>query len=235
MSQSSPRRVRWPRTIGTGLALGALAFLLLPELVARAQGTHPVSGRRIAPVMSHFGADWLDRAERDAEEHPRRAIQALQVKPGHVVADVGAGTGYYTVLLAKRVTPGGRVYATDIQPEMLDLLRGRLARERLANVELVLGGEDDPRLPSRCCDLILMVDVYHELAQPQAMMRRLREALKPGGRLALIEFRKESPWVPIREEHKMSVAEARAELAADGYRLDEVIDVLPWQHILVFR
>ncbi len=234
MAQSARRRVRWGRAVGTGLVLGALAFVFLPELVARAQGTHPVTGRRIAPVMSHVGADWLDRPERDDDENPRRAVHALGIRPGQVVADVGAGTGYYTSLLARKVAPGGRVLATDIQSEMLDRLRARLARERLSNVELILGTEDDPRLPPGCCDVILMVDVYHELARPQAMMRRLREALKPDGRLVLVEFRKESAWVPIREEHKMSVAEARAELAADGYRLAEVIDVLPWQHILVF-
>jgi ubiquinone/menaquinone biosynthesis C-methylase UbiE len=151
------------------------------------------------------------------------------------VADVGAGSGYYTVRLAKQVGPIGRVFATDIQPEMLSILRKRLSRERLDNVELVQATEVDPRLPAGQLDLILMVDVYHELARPQEVLRNLRTALKPDGRLVLIEYRKESAWVPIREEHKMSVKEARMELEAEGYRFDRVIDVLPWQHILVFR
>lgn len=216
-------------------ALAVVLLLLSAGSAVDAQGTHPVSGRRIAGVMGYEGADWLDRPEREWEEQPTRAIKALDVKPGDVVADVGAGSGYYTVRLAKAVGETGRVLATDIQPEMLELLRRRVTRERLGNVELVLGAEDDPRLPPAALDLILMVDVYHELARPQAVLRKLRTALKPDGRLVLIEFRKESPWVPIREEHKMSVAEARLELESEEYRFDRVIDVLPWQHILVFR
>ena len=204
-------------------------------LTLDAQGVHPVSGRRIAAVMSYEGADWLDRPEREAEERPSEAVEALDIGPGQVVADVGAGSGYYTVRLAEAVGPDGRVFATDIQPQMRALLRDRSARARLDNVELVLGTADDPRLPADTLDLVLMVDVYHELARPQSMLQKLRRALKPVGRLVLVEYRKESRWVPIREEHKMSVAEARMELEAEGYRFDRVIDVLPWQHILVFR
>ena len=126
------------------------------------------------------------------------------------------------------------MYATDIQPEMLELIKRKVARDQLSNVEVILGSEDDPRLPAGALDLVLMVDVYHELARPQAMLRALKRGLRPGGRLVLIEFRKESGDVPIREEHKMSVAEARAELEAEGYKFDNVIDVLPWQHILRF-
>jgi ubiquinone/menaquinone biosynthesis C-methylase UbiE len=197
-------------------------------------GVHPVSGRRIADVMSHRGADWLDRPERVQEEQPHRAVAALALRPGDVVADVGAGTGYYTVRLARAVAPGGQVYATDIQPEMIARLERRLRHERVTGVTPVLATADDPKLPAGTFDLILMVDVYHELAEPQLMLRRLRTALKPGGRLVLVEFRKEDPRVPIRPEHKMSVAEAKLELEAEGYRLQRVIDVLPWQHILVF-
>ena len=202
---------------------------------AALEDRHPVSGRVIAPVMGYEGADWLDRPEREFEEQPSKAVKALGIKPGQVVADVGAGSGYYTVRLAKQVGPNGRVYATDIQPEMIVFLQRRLERERIENVELVQATETNPRLPEGRFDLILMVDVYHELSQPQEVLRRLRPALKPDGRLVLIEFRKESEWVPIREEHKMSVKEARMELEAEGYRFDRVIDVLPWQHILVFR
>ncbi len=221
-----PRRALW---IGFALALVTWASAL-----AHAQGVHPVSGRVIAPVMSHVGAEWLDRWEREQEERPSRAIAALGLRQGAVVADVGAGSGYYTERLAKQVGPAGKVYATDIQPEMLRLVERRVRRAKLTNVETVLGTEDDPRLPRAALDLVLMVDVYHELQRPQQMLRRLKDTLAPGGRLVLIEFRKEDRTVPIREEHKMSVAEAKLEVEAEGYRLDRVIDVLPWQHILVF-
>jgi ubiquinone/menaquinone biosynthesis C-methylase UbiE len=185
--------------------------------------------------MGHEGASWLDRSERESEEAPSKAIVALQIREGQVVADVGAGSGYYSVRLARAVGENGRVYATDIQPEMLALLKSKIAAERLSNVEPVLGTEADPKLPAASVDLVLMVDVYHELARPQEMLRALKRALRPDARLVLIEFRKESAWVPIREEHKMSVREARLELEAEGYRFDRNIDVLPWQHILVFR
>jgi SAM-dependent methyltransferase len=215
------------------------AVLLAAIALAVQLSASPLPGeqrhRVIAQVMGYEGAEWLERPEREDEEQPSKAIRALGIKPGQVVADVGAGSGYYTVRLAKQVGPIGRVFATDIQPEMLSLLRKRLSRERLDNVELVQATEVDPRLPAGQLDLILMVDVYHELSRPQEVLRNLRTALKPDGRLVLIEFRKESSWVPIREEHKMSVEEARMELEAEGYRFDRVIDVLPWQHILVFR
>jgi ubiquinone/menaquinone biosynthesis C-methylase UbiE len=211
-----------------------MAVAALWVTLAASGNVHPVSGRLIAPVMSHVGAEWLDRWEREQEERPSRAVAALGLRPGDVVADVGAGSGYYTERLAKQVGPSGRVYATDIQPEMLAMIERRVEKARLSNVELVLGTEDDPRLPRGVLDLVLMVDVYHELQRPQQMLRRLKPTLAPGGRLVLVEFRKEDPRVPIRQEHKMSVAEATLELEAEGFRLDRVIDVLPWQHILVF-
>ena len=181
------------------------------------------------------GAGWLERPEREAEEEPARAIEALDIKPGMTVADIGAGSGYYTVRLARKVGADGKVYATDIQVGMLSIIQRRAAMEKLTNIVPVLGAADDPKLPPGSVDLALMVDVYHELAAPQAFVRRLREALKPDGRLVLIEFRKEDPRVPIKEEHKMSVAEVRQELSADGYAIDRVIDVLPWQHIIVLK
>ena len=149
------------------------------------------------------------------------------------MADIGAGSGYYTVRLARAVGPAGRVFATDIQPAMLDLLRANVARARLENVTSVLGAPDDPKLPPASIDLAIMVDVYHELAAPQAFLRRLRPALKKDGRLVLLEFRKEDPRVPILEVHKMSVREVRQELEAEGFRLSAVLNDLPWQHILV--
>jgi len=213
--------------------LVALLFLAAAVDVV-AQGTHPITGRQIASVMSHTGAEWLDRAEREREEAPDRALDAIGVSTGQTVADVGAGSGYFSVRLARRVGPSGRVFAVDIQPEMIALIDARIAREHLTNVRTVLGGEDDPHLPDRAVDLVLMVDVYHELQRPQAMLQRIRQALSPSGRLVLLEYRKEDPTVPIRPEHKMSVADAKAELEAEGYTLDRVIDVLPRQHILVF-
>lgn len=185
--------------------------------------------------MGHEAASWLDRPEREAEEAPTKAIAALEIREGQVVADVGAGSGYYSVRLARAVGENGRVYATDIQAEMLAIIKSKIASERLSNVELVLGTDTDPKLPAAAIDLVLMVDVYHELARPQELVRALKRALRPDGRLVLIEFRKESPWVPIREEHKMSVRDARLELEAEGYRFEQNIDVLPWQHVLVFR
>jgi SAM-dependent methyltransferase len=211
------------------------ASLLVVALAQSGPQTHPVSGRRIASVMGAAGAAWLDRPERESEEAPSKAIAALGLEPGQVVADVGAGSGYYATRLARAVGVRGRVYAVEIQADMLALIKKKVDAERLSNVELVLGGPSDPGLPAGVADLVLMVDVYHELADPQAMLRALKRTLKPRGRLVLIEFRKESAWVPIREEHKMSIREARLELEAEGYALDRVIDVLPWQHILVFR
>lgn len=215
-----------------------LAAVLLAVLVvspACAQGVHPKSGRRIAPVMGIGGADWLEREEREREEAPSKAIDLLDLKPGMVVADIGAGVGYYTTRMARKVAPSGKVFATDIQPEMLALLRKRLAQNKIENVEMVLATETDPKLPLNSVDLAIMVDVYHELAQPQRVLRKLRQTLKDDGRLVLLEFRKEDPYVPIRPEHKMSVAEAKLELEDEGFKLEKVIPGLPWQHILVFR
>jgi len=200
-----------------------------------AQARHPITGRVIASVMSVEGHRWLDRPQREDEEAPTTAIAALDVKPGMTVADIGAGSGYYTMRLSRAVGPSGKVYATDVQRGMLDLIDRRVADQRVSNVTTVLGSAENPSLPAAALDLALMVDVYHELQSPQTFMRRLRETLKPDGRLVLLEFRKDDPQVPIRPEHKMSVDEARRELTADGFVFERVIDVLPWQHILVFK
>lgn len=180
------------------------------------------------------GAPWLDRPERQREEQPGRAIDLLGLKPGMTVADVGAGSGYFVERIAPRIAPG-LVYANDIQPQMLELLRGNMERAGLTNYRTVLGTESDPRLPAGQLDLILLVDVYHEFSQPQAMLAGLRQALKPNGRLVLLEYKKEDPAVPIRPEHKMSVAEVKAELEPEGFRLEQAIsDKLPRQHLLIF-
>jgi predicted methyltransferase len=229
-----------PRVCGVLLAVLAVSGVLgaaapADQSSANAPRRHPVSGRVFAPVMGVAGAGWLERAEREAEEAPSRAIEALDLRPGMVIADIGAGSGYYTSRMAKKVAPTGRVYATDIQPGMIGILERRITAEGLTNVTTVLGAMDDPSLPAQSIDLALMVDVYHELQQPQVFLQRLKGALKPGGRLVLLEFRKEDPKIPIFEVHKMSVAEVKQELEAEGYAIERVIDVLPWQHIIVLR
>ncbi|MBI4890042.1 MAG: methyltransferase domain-containing protein [Acidobacteria bacterium] len=209
--------------------------LLLPLLAAGADpAVHPLTGRPIAGVMGAGGAHWLERSERESEEQPQLAVRLLQLQPGMRVADVGAGSGYYTELLSRAVGASGAVLATDIQPAMLRLIDKRVKDKALTNVQTILASDSDPRLPANSLDLILLVDVYHEFSQPQAMLRRLRAALKPSGRLVLLEFRKEDPQVPIRPEHKMSVADVRTELEAEGLRFHQVLNDLPWQHILVF-
>jgi ubiquinone/menaquinone biosynthesis C-methylase UbiE len=213
----------------------SVAIVICAGVVFAAQRTHPVSGRVFAPVMGVGGAGWLERAEREEEEAPSKAIDLLELKPGMVVADIGAGSGYYSSRIAKRVGPTGRVYATDIQPGMIALLERRIQSEGLTNVTTVLGGMDDPKLPPASIDLAIMVDVYHELQQPQIFLQRLKPAFKPGGRLVLLEFRKEDPKIPILEVHKMSVAEVKQEMEAEGYEIDKVVGGLPWQHLIVIK
>jgi SAM-dependent methyltransferase len=210
----------------------ACLFAVIPGIYAF-QSEHPISGRHIAPVMGVGGADWLDRGERETEENPDGALDVIAIKPGMVVADVGAGTGYMTLRMAKRVGPSGKVYAEDVQPDMLRRLRQNAAAAKLDNIQTVLGAEADPKLPPNTLDLILLVDVYHEFSQPQRMLRKMRESLKPDGRLVLLEYRKEDPSIPIRPEHKMSVQEVKLELEAEGFHLDQVLETLPRQHIII--
>lgn len=220
-----------PRHLLGGSLLG---ILFAATLAAQMPGTHPVSGRRYAPVMGYQGVDWLERPERMEEEEPDLAISLLKIPQGAWVADIGAGSGYMTIRMAQRVGPTGRVFANDLQPQMLAILSQRLTRQRISNVTLVQGTVDDPRLPPASVDLELLVDVYHEFSRPQAMLQRLREALKPGGRLVLLEYRKEDLSIPIRPEHKMSVAEAKLEVEHEGFTLSSVDEALPRQHILIF-
>ena len=217
-----------------GVWAAVVALVLASGLAAQTPGVHPISGRRFAPVMGYQGAEWLERSERDLEEQPDVALAVLKIPKGASVADIGAGSGYITEKLAARVGPEGRVFANDVQPQMLQILSRRLAIRQITNVTLVQGTIDDPKLAPASVDLELMVDVYHELSQPQTMLRHLKAALKPGGRLVLLEYRKEDPTIPIKPEHKMSIAEAKLEVEAEGFTLAKVDDALPRQHILIF-
>lgn len=224
---------RYHHYISIGLTALFTAALLSP--CAWAQGMHPVSGRKYAQVMGVGGADWLVRPEREAEENPDLAVSLLGLRPGMAVADIGTGVGYYSLKVAAKVGPQGKVYATDLQPEMLRLLRKRLEKEKVMNVEPVLGTVTDCNLAEGSIDMAIMVDVYHEFSEPRKMLACIRRALKPDGRLVLLEYRKEDPTVPIREEHKMSVAVVKQELTADGYLLDKLVSDLPWQHVFFFK
>lgn len=191
-------------------------------------------GRQIAPPMHFSGAGWLTRPSREAEEAPARLLQSLEVKPGQAVCDFGCGNGYHTLQLAKRVGPQGTVYAVDIQPEMLAMLEQRAAPRGLENIKLVQAAGDDPGLPAATFDLVLLVDVYHELDTPATILAALRASLKPEGRLVLVEFREEDPEVPILPLHKMSQHQVMKEVTANGLKLVKQFDDLPWQHVLEF-
>jgi len=209
--------------------------VVLLTLTLLAQDRHPITGRTYAHVMGAAGADWLTRPEREAEEQPDRALDLIGIAKDSTIADVGAGNGYITWRLAQRAGPKGKVYAVDIQREMLDMLRKNMRDRKIVNVEPILGAFDDPKLPAGASDLIILVDVYHEFSEPQKMLRKMRESLKPDGRLVLLEYRGEDPAVPIRPEHKMTVQQVKAELEPEGLRLDKLMDELPRQHILIFR
>jgi len=224
-------RPRTARVLLSGLVALAVAGGLAAQ---QPPGVHPISGRRFAPVMGYQGAEWLERREREQEEEPDVALDVLKIPKGASVADIGAGSGYITERLAARVGATGRVFANDVQPQMLEILSRRLAMKQIANVTLVQGTVEDPKLAPASVDLELMVDVYHELSRPQVMLQHLRDALRPGGRLVLLEYRKEDPTIPIKPEHKMSVAEAKLEVEAEGFTLAKVDEALPRQHILIF-
>lgn len=190
-------------------------------------------GREISLVMGHLGAGWLERPEREREERTDLFIQGLPLEPHFVVADIGAGTGYFTFPAARRV-PEGRVLAVDIQPEMLEIIEARRANLGVQNVESVLGTIMDPGLPDGEVDLIFLVDAYHEFSHPREMGEAIFRALRPGGTLVLVEYRAEDPTVPIRALHKMTEAQARLEMEVLGFRWERTDDYLPWQHVMIF-
>ena len=191
-------------------------------------------GREIAWVMGHPGAGWLERPERESEERPSLLIEKLGMKPADVVADIGAGTGYFSFRIAPLV-PQGKVIAVDIQPEMLALIADKQRGNGIRNVESLLGNIDDPKLKPASVDLVLMVDVYHEFSHPREMMTAIVRALRPGGRVALVEYRAEDPDVPILAAHKMSEAQAVREMRVVGLKLKQTVGGLPWQHLMLFE
>jgi ubiquinone/menaquinone biosynthesis C-methylase UbiE len=235
-----PRSIQWV-LLFAGLAAAPVARAAAPADTAYVfreatrDGTGKVYlGREIAQVLGHRGADWLERADREQEEAPDVLVRELDLAATDVVADIGAGTGYFTFRLCPLV-PQGTVLAVDIQEEMLDIIRSRAADRGIGNVVPVLGEIDDPRLPEGGVDVALLVDAYHEFSHPREMMRGIYRALRPGGRVVLVEYRAEDPDVPIKPLHKMSEKQARAEMSAAGLEWVETREVLPRQHFLVFR
>ncbi len=190
--------------------------------------------REIAQVMGHQGAGWLERSGREAEEQPNKVIAALKLKPDSVVADIGAGTGYFSFRIAPQI-PQGKVYAVDVQPEMLEILNDLKVEKKLSNVEPILGTQTNPNLPDASVDLALMVDAYHEFEYPREMMAGIARSLKPRGRVVLVEYRGENPFVLIKPLHKMTQKQVRQEMTAAGLKYVEVRNGLPQQHILIFE
>ena len=226
-----------------------LALLLLCSLVAQAEtqryewrSAHDPDGigkfylgREIAHIMGPGGILWLERTERETEEQPQLVIDALEIEPGQAIADLGAGSGYYSFRIAPLVGPTGKVFAIDIEPAMLEVIAQRASRERVANVVTVRSTARDPNLAPHSVDLLFMVDVYHELEYPYEVMTKVREALKPGGHVALIEYRAEDPEVLIKPLHKMSQRQVRREMQAAGFRHVKTVRTLPLQHLIIFE
>lgn len=192
-------------------------------------------GREIAPVMSHYGIGWLERTEREEEERASLLLKNMALKPGENVADIGAGSGYHVVRMAPQVGSMGKVFAVDIQPEMLAYIAERVQQLKLNNVKTVQGTAKFTRLAAGTIDKMLLVDVYHEFEYPKEMAADMFAALKPGGLLYLIEYRAEDETVPIKRVHKMTEKQARAEMEAIGFRFVKNVDNLPWQHCLIFE
>jgi ubiquinone/menaquinone biosynthesis C-methylase UbiE len=243
---------RWPRSVlllASFILAGLLAYSAEPE--KKGDSKHPgyeykenhdpdgigkfYMGREIAQVMGHQAAEWLERPEREREEQPSKLVKALKIQPGEVIADIGAGSGYYTFRLAPLVGPKGKIYAEDVQKEMIDIIRQRIKEKKIANVEPVLGTTTDPKLPAESVDRILLVDVYHEFDQPYEMTQAMVKALKVGGKLVFVEFRMEDPAVPIKLVHKMTEKQVLKEMEPHPLRWVKTLEVLPWQHIIIFE
>jgi precorrin-6B methylase 2 len=224
--------------------LATSAALAQPAALAQRYSPAPASadgigkrymGREIAAVMGWQGAAWLEREEREREERTDLLLSALALRPGMVVADIGAGTGYLSRRMAPTVMPGGKVWAVDVQPEMISLLQASAKSSGLTQIEARLSSADDVKLPAASVDLAVMVDVYHELAYPYEVMASVLKALKPGGRVVFVEYKAEDPRVPIKPLHKMSEAQIKREAAAFPLEWERTVSTLPWQHVVVFR
>lgn len=215
---------------------GAVLLALAVPMAAFAHDDAHEADRKPAAIMSYQGAAWLERSDRDAEQQPDKVIEAMQLKPGMNIADIGSGSGYFTWRLAKAVAPTGKVYAVDVQPEMNALLEARLKEAQIDNVEVLLGTDEDPKLPEGTIDWIQLVDVYHEFQQPEAMLAKMRAALKPGGKVALLEYRLLGETAKhIKEEHRMSVKQVLTEWNRAGFILVDLMEFLPTQHFFVFE
>jgi len=210
--------------------------LLTAHLPAQSTTTAPRTylGRPIATTMHYTGAPWLVRESRQREEDCRQLLKELDVRPGQTLCDVGCGNGFYTLPMARLTGSEGKVYAVDIQPEMLTMLEGRANQAGIENVETILSTQTDPRLPEGSIDLLLLVDVYHEFSHPKEMLQAIRKSLKSDGQIALAEFRAEDPEVPIKPLHKMSKKQILKEFNANGFKLVREFDDLPWQHLMFF-
>jgi 2-polyprenyl-3-methyl-5-hydroxy-6-metoxy-1,4-benzoquinol methylase len=227
------------------LWVGAWLWCAVVAVAARAESpaTKPVEppalthykGREIAQTMHYTGAAWLTRESREREEDCRTLLRELGLKPGMVVCDLGCGNGFYTLKMAEMVRPGGKVIAEDIQKPMLTMLQKRAREAGVTNIETVLGTTVDPKLAEGSIDLMLVVDVYHELDHPEEMLGAIRRSLKPGGRMALVEFRAEDPDVPIKPLHKISKEQVLKEIPPNGFKLVREFDGLPWQHLMFFE
>ncbi len=199
-----------------------------------AQGRQLYKGRPIAGTMSWRGAWWLFREEREQEERPEEMLDALQIQPGDVVADIGAGAGYISLRLSKRVGPEGKVLATDIQPQMLEFLKQNAEQAGVTNITTILCTQTETGLPDNAIDLAIMVDVYHECSDPEAVLQGIYRALKPGGRVVFVEYKAEDPTIPIKPDHKMTVAQVRKEAEDQNFQFRKLHSFLPWQHIIEF-
>lgn len=220
----------------------ALLLILLPLMVAAQQPATPAAppalteyqGRVIAQTMHWQGANWLIRNKREREEGVTKMREELRLKPGMAVCDMGSGNGYHTIPMAEAVGPTGKVYAVDVQPEMIVMLNERAIEKGITSIQAIVGEYHDPKLPPNSCDLILLVDVYHEFSHPVEMLTGMKTALKDGGQICLVEFRAEDDEVPIKPEHKMSKEQILKEMTANGLKLTREFEGLPWQHMMFF-
>jgi ubiquinone/menaquinone biosynthesis C-methylase UbiE len=216
-----------------------IALFFLPLVLAAQQPAPPPAlteyqGRTIAQTMHWQGAAWLIRHKRDREEATLLMREQLKLKPGMAVCDMGSGNGYHTLPMAEAVGKEGKVYAVEVQPEMIEMLHQRAKEKGISNIVSIIGEFHDPKLPAASCDMIVLVDVYHEFSHPEQMLAGMKKALKPDGVIVMVEFRAEDDSVPIKPEHKMTKAQISKELTSNGFKLVREFDGLPWQHMMFF-